>query len=374
MRNLLLSAALAASVAMPAVAGNWSIAIRDALPHGGEDLNQAAWAFFLRHLGPGDRYTVLNATVPGQIASISVPDDARYTRPKWRAQSFAQENRRIADHLGGLEAGDPDVDLIGVLRHVALSRIDPERPLDLMIVGSALQRFLDTLALSMGQGDAVFIPSPEHLTASVRETPYGIGAEGPGGLQNIYLHLCPIADDLRSDEAAALQSVYGRYVAARGGTLVTWSQDLATCFERWAAEVRDPLEIAPYGEATGQLAMVPVGQAEIVVEPEPTTVIVNGIEVDQFNLFSTAPHPTLTGVEVTTGVVYEPGKYPDVYEQAYCYFNVRQAGTHLRLDLGEKRFGRAPSLDHPSTATLRAAGITRGDYEAGRTACQWPTD
>lgn len=374
MRNLLSSAVLAASVTLPAAAGSWSIAVPDALPEGGEALNEAAWAFFLRSLGPGDRYAVLNATVPGQIASIRVPDDPRYTRPKWRAQTFAQDNRRIADHLGGLEAGNPDVDLIGVLRHVALSRIDPERPLDLMIVGSALQSFPETPGLSMGQTGGVYIPSSEHLTSSVRETPYGMGAEGPGGLQNVHLHLCPIADNLRSGEAAALQGMYGRYVAARGGTLVTWRQDLATCFERWAAEVRAPLEIAPYGEATGQLTMVPVRQAEVSVEPDPTTVIVNGIEVDQFNLFSEAPHPTLAGVEVTTGVVYEPGRYPDVYEKAYCYFNIRQSGTHIRLDLGEKRFGRAPSLDHPSTTTLRAAGITWRDYEAGRRACQWPTD
>lgn len=376
MRSLLLTMVLTLGLAAPATAGNWAVAVPDALPEGGKDVKDKGWQFFLREMGPGDVLTVLNATKPGLVASINVPDDPKYERPKWRARTFARENARIASQLDHIADGVPITDVLGVLRYTALNRIDPDIPLDLMIVGTAVQMFEETPGLSMHQDDVIFVPSQDHLSAPVGDTAYGMGAEGTNGLRNVYVHMCPVADDLRPDEEAALQAFFAGYIEARDGQLVTWSSDLPTCFKRFGAELRAPIDVAPYAKATGELAMLRVGEVvpEIVVETEPTTIIMEGIEVDQFNLFSSAPHPSLSGVEVTTGIVYTPENFPDVYEKAYCYFNVSASGSSLRFDLGEKRPGGDPAWERASAASLKAGGISRSVFEAGRNACQWPTD
>lgn len=375
MRRLLMSTACAAVLAMPAFAGNWSIAIPEALPDGGAEVKAEAWRFFLQSTGPGDAFAVLNATEPGVLASIAIPDETKYERAKWRVKTFARDSGAIAAHFDQLADGTPDTDIIGILRHIALTRLDPDLPLDLMIAGTALQAFKEMPELAMAQDGVVFVPSPDHLEASIKDTGYGMGAEQSDGLQNVYLHLCPLADELRSDEEAALQGFYANYVAARGGTLVSWSTDVPTCFARFAAEVRDPLEIAQYADPTGELTMVRVGEAKptVIVETEPTTVIVNGIEVEQFNIFSSMAHPTLRGKQVTTGVVYVPGKYPDEYERSYCYFNVRKNGASIQVDVGSKRFGKPVVWASSSESALRTAGVTEQDVVNGRSACQFPT-
>ena len=372
MYKTLCTMAVTACLAGPAAAGNWSIAVPDALPKGGQTIKDEGWRLFLRTMGPGDRYAVLNATTPGQVAVIDVPPDPKLKNPKRRAKLFARENRKIAQELYQVSEGTPEVNVIGVLRHVALTRIDPNRPLDLMIVGSAVQKFAEWPDLSMDQKGAIYVPSPDHVTAPVLESAYGMGAEGPNGLANVYLHLCPVADDLRSDEEAALQGFYGAYAAARSGTLVTWSTDLSTCFERFKARVRTPINAPAYTEAKGTPLMVKVGPTEVVVKTEPTTVIVNGMKVKQFNIFASAAHPALPGVEVTTGVVYEPGQYPDKYKNAYCYFTVNRGGSRLRLDLGDKRPAMSPVWEYVSARALKDAEVSRHDFEAGRPACQWP--
>lgn len=376
MHNLFVTTALTVCLAVPATSGNWAVAVPEALPEGGGDVKDEGWQFFLREMGPGDALTVLNATKPGLVASIKVPDDPKYERPKWRARTFARENAQIAAYLDQIADGAPITDVLGVLRYTALNRIDPDVPLDLMIVGTAVQVFEETPSLSMRQEDVLLVPSQDHLSAQVSDTAYGMGAESPTGLRNVYVHMCPVADDLRPDEEGALQAFYADYIEAREGQLVTWSSDLPTCFKRFGAEVRTLIDVAPFAEATGELVMLRVGEAvpEIVVETEPTTVIMEGIEVDQFNLFSGAAHPSLSGVEVTTGIVYTPEKFPDVYEKAYCYFNVSASGSSLRFDLGEKRPGGSPTWERASVASLKAGGISRAVFEAGRNACQWPTD
>jgi len=376
MYKRLITAAIVAALAMPAVAGNWTIAASEILPDGGGDLKGQSWQFFLRTLGPGDHFGVLNATDVGQVAAIAVPDEPRFESPKRRAKTFARENGRIAVFFDSITEDAAKTDILESLRHVALNRVDPDRPLDLMIVGSVVQTFDDLVGLSMDQDGVLYVPSPDHLTASIADTGYGIGAEGADGLQNVYLHMCPVADDLRADEVAALQGFYTNYVAQRGGTLVTWSDDLPTCFERLAAEVRTPLEIAPYLDAKGALEMIRVGApvAEIIVEADPTTLVVNGIEVDQFNLFAAAAHPSLLGVDVTTGVVYEPGNYPAEYESAYCYFTLTKSDSQLRFDLATKQQGHSPVWQTVSQRSLDAAGIDVADFEAGKPACQWPED
>lgn len=119
--------------------------------------------------------------------------------------------------------------------------------------------------------------------------------------------------------------------------------------------------------------MQEINRTPVAVVEEPTTTIVNGVEVEDFNLFTTENHPTLPGVTVTTGIEYKPADYPEVYDHAWCYFNVTKNGVQVRFDLGRKDFD-SPVRDSQSTrSSLRAGGITKGSFEAGKTACQWPT-
>ncbi len=375
MSKMLSAMALAASMitVTPAIATaeNWSVALPQAMPGGGAPVKDALWQFFLHDLGPGDRYSVLNASVPGQVAVVQIPDEAKYTRAKWRAKSFARENMRVGRFVDQIADAPADIDLMGTLRHVALNRLD-DAPMNLMIIGSVVQEFPDAPAFSMLQGATALVPSPAHLSASVAQTPYGMGSEGTDGLANSYIHICPIGDGLSSEAEAAYQQFFGHYLARRGGNLVTWTEDLGTCVERFGAQVRQPIATEPFDHADDALVMRDITRQSVAIE-EPTETILNGVTVDQFNIFASAAHPSLGGVQVTTGVAYAPGKYPDIYEAAYCYFNVASDGASIRIDLGDKSFDQPVVWDTPKAAALRAAGVSKREVHAGQSACQWPT-
>lgn len=373
MLRFLSSLVVSVTLASSAFASNWTVAIPVAAPGGGEAIKEALWDFFIRDLGPGDTYAVLNAATPGQIANLRIPDEVKYTRAKWRAKTFASENARIGGFVDGIDEGAAKIDLLGTLRHVALNRLD-NAPIDLLVIGGVVQIFPEEPHFSMQGENGLLVPSPAHLSASVADTPYGMGSEGSDGLQAVTVHLCSIGDALSSDAEAAYQQFFSAYIAARGGVMVTWSDDLPTCLERFGGQARQPIEVPALEINDDTVEMREITRSPVtVVEEEPTTVIVNGIEVDQFNLFSSASHPTLSGVEVTTGIVYEPGKYPDVYQNAYCYFPVMRNGTSIRIDLGDKDFGEDVEWHVAPASALKSAGISERDFEAGRSACQWPT-
>lgn len=370
MRNLMMGAALAALTTTPAMSGDWIIAVPDMLPGGGSALRAEVWDFFLETVGPGSSLRVLNATNPGQIAQITVPDEDKYARAKWRARSFARENRRIAEHLTSVEEGTSRSDVLRLLRHVAQTELKSEHARHVLLIGDMRQEFAHAPDASMTGAENLRLPSPDQLVSSLRSTPYGLGGEGFDGLERVFVHVCDVSDGLREDEMAALQHFFARYVGLRDGTLVTWTDDVPSCMTRFAAEIEDPLNTVSYGAGAPSMTMIEIGRE--VVETEPTTLIVNGIEVQQFNLFASAPHPTLAGVEVTTGVVYQPGNYPEVYEHAYCYFSVWHNGANLRFDIGRKDFNATIDWHDASSRSLSAGGVRQSDFSAARSACQWP--
>lgn len=371
MHKHILSFALAASLGTQSHAEHWSIVVPNTIPGGGMVVKEELWSFFVHTPGPSDLIMVLNGTDPGQIASLRIPSDKKYAQAKWRARTFAREMAAISQFIDGVSGGAIDTDIIRTLRYVALNRFD-DTPINLLLLTSAVQTFPVEPSFSMRSGDVLRVPSPGHLIAPVTETPFGMGNEGAEGLSDVYVHLCNVNDDLSSDTEAIYQSLWGTYIAARNGVLVTWSDDLATCFERFASQARRQIGFVHYVDDGGVLEMRDINRNQVTVIEEPTTTIVNGIEVEQFNIFSSSPHPTLPSREVTTGVIYVPGKYPDVYERAYCYFNVLKSGTSIRFDLGVKPYGQNVAWDTPSTSSLRSAGITRRDFESGKPACSWP--
>ncbi|MEO0624681.1 MAG: hypothetical protein AAFU49_12910 [Pseudomonadota bacterium] len=117
-----------------------------------------------------------------------------------------------------------------------------------------------------------------------------------------------------------------------------------------------------------------VDRAEIAVETNKAgKTIINGVEVEDFNLFADTPHPSLPGVTVVTGIRYRPADYPERYETAWCYFSVWKNGTEIKFDLGNKAPGEPPRPRASTSSARNAAGIAISDHQAGITACQWPT-
>ena len=376
MRKLIASLWLALTMAGPTLAADWTVALPTALPGGKASIETPLWDFFAEILGPGDRYAVENATAPGRIALIDIPDEESYARARRKAKKFQAENARIYAHLESMASAPAAIDLTGLLRREALNRLDPERPLALLVVGDSVQAFAKEPGFSMrDETGAIRVPSDGHLSAPLAKTPWGLGAEGTDGLRNVVVHLCLVgeAGALTDDAENRLRRFWSLYVRQRGGTLATWSDDLPRCFERFAARVSTPLVDETPNPKDKLLVMREVGEAEVAVETrEDGKTVVNGVEVDSFDIFAYERHPTLSGVQVVTGVQYKPADYPETYEHAWCYFSVTKRGVEIKFDLGSKVPGRAPYLKSGTASARSAAGITMTDFEAGKTACQWP--
>lgn len=373
MNRLLMTSAIALAMGTSAMAKDWTIALPKALPGGKAAIEEPLWRFFTEGLEPGDRYEVMNALVPGRIALIDLPDDKKMLRVKRRARKFQSENAAIYTHLESMGAGAAPIDAMGALRREGLSRLDPAEPLALMLIGDPVQVLAGEPGFSMrGKDGKLRIPSDAHFAATLAETPWGIGAEGKDGLQNVTLHFCTVggAAKLTSDEEDALSRFWSLYVAARGGVLASWDRDLASCFERYSARIDRPLIDAKINADDKLLVMREIGREEVAAVRGKT--VINGVEVESFNLFARKRHPTLSGVDVVTGVKYKPAEYPKTYETAWCYFSVVKNGTEIKFDLGSKSPGRSPYLDTSSSSARSAAGISNADFEAGKPACQWP--
>ncbi|MEL7444335.1 MAG: hypothetical protein AAGK02_00805 [Pseudomonadota bacterium] len=381
MRNVIAMAGLVLSLGGAAEAADWAVALPEAHPEGKAALEQPMWDVFKDVIGPGDRYRVMNGSSLGRIALINVPEHDKFARAKRRARYFQEQNALIYKHLQGMAAGPSALDLVGVLRHEAVNRIDASEPHALLIIGDAAQVFEGEPSFSMRDPKGVFrVPSDAHFSARLSSTPWGLGSEGAAGLRNVTVHLCHsgAAARLNDAEEEALRRFWGLYVSARGGTLATWSKDLPTCFERFVARVTTPVVDAEPNPHDRLLVMRKIGRAKVgtvdATSPHATgKTVINGVEVENFNLFADKLHPTLSSVKVVTGVRYVPAEYPDRYDAAWCYFSIHKSGTVIKFDLGSKRHGDAP-IQQVSTASARAAaGITVRDFDAGKRACQWPT-
>lgn len=381
MRNLIVTAVAVIGLAGPATAENWAVALPSAHPEGQAALEQPMWEVFADLVGPGDTYRVLNATEPGLVAGIAVPNDSAFDRKKRRARHFKAENARIHAHLKSITSGNASVDLTGLLRHVVVNRVDRSAPLALLVIGDALQVFEGDPSFSMRDGDGSFqVPSDGHLPVSLTTSPWGARSPSRDGLDNVSVHICHsgAAMVLNDAEEEALRRFWALYIQIRGGMLASWGQDLPTCFERFAARGTRPIVVDTPNQHDRLLVMRKIGRStiETIEGTGPNAkggTVINGVAVDNFSLFADKPHPTLSGIKVVTGVRYKPSDYPNRYEAAWCYFSIRKNGTLFKFDLGTKSPGSAPSLITSAGFARRAAGIDLADFEAGQRVCQWPT-
>ncbi len=83
---------------------------------------------------------------------------------------------------------------------------------------------------------------------------------------------------------------------------------------------------------------------------------------------------TAAGVEVTTGGKYRPDEYPRSYVNAWCYAMIENRGAVVRIALGSKLPLKPVEWEPPTKGTLAAAGISGRQAEAGRPACEFPSD
>jgi hypothetical protein len=95
--------------------------------------------------------------------------------------------------------------------------------------------------------------------------------------------------------------------------------------------------------------------------------------VETYSLFVSKPHPVLQGVEVTTGTKYRTDEHPR-YLSAWCYTTVKNNGATILVEIGTKVPYRDVEWPLIPKRTLEAAGISREQAEAGRRACQFPSD
>ena len=334
-------------------------------------LREELWGFFMESLAPGDDYTLIDAVSAEQVARITIPDDPRYENVNWRARRFGQDNARIGAHLDALSAtsGAASIDLPRLLRQVAALRLDPEAEIDLLVIGDPVYVSEAEPHFSMrGPAGGILVPSDSHIPAPVAETPFGTAGRA-GDLAGVTVHFCHTGQSLASDADAAVHRFWSLVVEGLGGELVTWTGDLAGCFDRFSARARN----APAAftlAAEGPLAMTRIARDEVASGGGGT--VINGIAVDSFNLFASNPHPALRHVQVTTGVEYEPASYPERYTHAWCYFSVMRDGIRVRFSVGAKEYGRPVTWRSATPQSLAAGGITVEEFVAAESACQWP--
>lgn len=161
---------------------------------------------------------------------------------------------------------------------------------------------------------------------------------------------------------------------------MTWADDIPVCVERFSAAITEPINtgapnmaLPPAMLSTTWIAHEITGKTEMPVDAtrgeEP-------VQPDVFNVFFKANHPQMRGLIVFTGVEYDPPLYPGRYNSSWCYFNsaAGQDGVQVRIDIAKKAYGEAPVWNTPTDKELKAAGVTRANFDLARTVCQFPMD
>ncbi|MEP2640071.1 hypothetical protein [Roseobacter sp.] len=384
----LLSASVLASGA--ADARETIIAFSTALPKAElQDQVEQSIGHLLATLEPGQHARILDATSLALVAEVEMPKGSEPVSPR-RA---LQHNRKAVAKVGrfldraATNAEHPGaIDIPGLLRFVRTHYPAPEEGADLIIFGHPVFAPVNAPSQSM-VGDRV--PSDGLVAAGPDTSLYGTSALS-GSLEGYDVYFGWSASDWPVSPAHryAVERLWSITVEGHGASMTYQApaEDAAgraTLFDLAGEDAPDrrhskPLDPAApqnmhvFNPDTGQDWESEAESAGVPTNPAQK-ITPNGVEVDIFSLFASEPHPRLGGVEVTTGIQYVPQDYPDRYLNAWCYFLVQHDGSQHRIRLGNKDWG-APvvAADVPSRAR-RAAGVTRDDISAGRTACQWPT-
>jgi len=337
---------------------------------------------FADHLGPGDTLTFIDGRSGHRIAHFNIPaDNERYTNRNYKIRQFSDELTKVTERFQKLAApsrsgNGESLDLLRVFRASEVQHMMADEDRHVLLVGAPVQEMPDPFFSMVGEAGQLQVPTDGHITASIRETPFGL-TQQTKGLEGLVVHVCPTDRPSRTElEDRMLMRFWNLWLDARGGTLATWVDDLSVCLERFEKRLNRRLEVAaldtahPIGLLTAERQL----HAEMdATKTEMPNIVKGGPEV--VNLFAKADHPTVEGLVVYTGVEYRLEEWPNVYTNAWCYFNiVSNDGLKIRFDIGDKWPGEEIQWDRPVEESLKAAGLSHADFEASRSACRFPAD
>ena len=202
-------------------------------------------------LMPQDSLTLLNGENAQIIVSFEVPDKGRFKLKKFKDQAFGAEKRVIDDYLDHLTKS-PNItpaelrtNLPDLFSAIGDIRDGQESTAHVLIIGSPLHVDEHDPAISMLDAEGnVRVPSSGYLLGSLQLSSYGLGPQTKA-LENVHIHFCPILPDLTQHEISELGQVWGHYVGLRGGKLITFNADPASCIKRFEQRLNTPLALKP---------------------------------------------------------------------------------------------------------------------------------
>ena len=374
-RNLLAGVAVSAMlVGHPANATEFRLVLPASYEGDGEALGTAAWQVFVNNVGPGDTLSAFDGTRNQRIAKIEVPDDERYAAVKRKVRTFGPEAAKInAFAKAAASGGSPapgQQDILSVLRGLGDNRIGKDEDVHVLLIGTPLQATDDPAWSMIGTDGEVQVPTDAAMLSQATRTPYSVSGR-ENALARSFIHVCTVGGpQLARLQDLTLRHVWGQWITAQGGVLATWAEDPSVCMERFGARVTQPLVLGEPNTALPPAMMRPAWNASATDGGDSG----KKAQPDVFNVFFKAAHPRVRGLLVYTGVEYAPVNYPARYNNAWCYFNsaAGKDGVQVRVSVGEMTFGGKPVWHKADKRELEAAGISRGDFEAARSACRFP--
>jgi len=350
-----------------------ALVLAERLKDGTDEIARAAWLAF-EQTGPGQRLSIVNGSTALSVALIAVPNDERLSNIKRRARAFPHELAAIDRFLKGQVQGDREpgqLDLLRSFHKIGDDRINRSSAVHIAVVGRPVQATIDPDYGMEREDGALAVPSDALIPVSVGENPYGT-KERIGNLTGIFVHLCHTGIAGRKVAARnRLRRFWALWLAAQGGTLVTWSADQQACLQRFRERVEEPVGTTPLDPSV-PAAMIYTRAAAVTVGSDGA----GGqktLHPETYNMFLKAPHPDRRDIIVYTGVEYAAEDFPHRYREAWCYFHLSDAnGAQVRVTVGERRPGRKPVWDSPDRKALRSVRLSRDDYLASKTACRFP--
>jgi hypothetical protein len=370
-------ATAAALAQQPALAATWDIIVPPRMPDSAA-LKAEIWDFFLHGLAPGESFALYDGMDGREMLRIAIPNDRRFDEERVRTKTFGRETAQLSRAIDALS--DPDnsaipyrIDFPGRAYEFAQSRTGGESQLLVVTSGMHLSDLEPSFSVRL-VGSELFLPTDAHIEAPLSESPYGtMGLRT--ALDGVVVHVCLQSDEdpLTTYQKDELRRFWSLYVHWLGGELSTFTESLSGCFDRWRDKVsgRMPEEALDISSDVLEMRRVKRTPLEDLEETAASGRLPEGVET--FSLFASRPHPALPGFDVTTGTQYRTDEHPR-YLNAWCYTMIENNGASLRVEIGTKLPYKDVEWSDIPTGTLRAAAISREQAEAGRRACQFPSD
>jgi hypothetical protein len=309
----------------------------------------------------GDRLVVQRASDHKQIADIIVPDRSIYDHSRKLLPLLQQGMKQISDYLSEAVAAPEPAGVrsqLGLPTSLDAVRYRAGGTVDVMYIGSPLYDEPKSQPFSM----RLAYPSLGHLSLSRTETPFGL-AERKEAFKNANVHICSTEQGyIRDAHRIAVERFWTAYVAGAGGRLLTVSDDLALCRERFLAASTDGALQAPTARAEdAQAAMISVDVA--LAAPTPVAAVPPDLG-PRLGLSSADAAPIMSAVSSGKATVFEADVY-DFQEEDGDVVGVRVVGLTIPILLRHQPV-RVPLLMADGKLTLvgvkdgKGGGITVG--------------